>query len=90
MFLMAALTSHLSIEANEKYGRLILENVMTGGNFGHHEVKKKRLHGETAVGRSLNGLKRNMKFFALGPWEDLCSPLWCTRHHWWRKRYGLL
>lgn len=80
----------LICEANEKYGNLILTDVMTGGNFGHHDEKNKNLHGGTAVGRSMNGLKRNMKFFALGPWEVLCSPLWSTWHWCWRKRKSLL
>lgn len=81
---------YLICEANEKYGRLILEDVMAGGNFGHHDEKNKGLHSNSAIGRSLNGLKRNMKFFALGPWEILCSPLWSTWHWFWRKRRGLL
>ena len=79
---------YLICEANEKYGRLVLEDVMSGGNFGHHDEKNKGLHGGTAVGRSLNWLKRNMKFFALGPWEILSSPLWSLWHCVWRKRRG--
>ena len=81
---------YLICEVSEKYGRLILEDVMTGGNFGHHDEKNKGLHGGTAVGRSFSGLKRNMKFFALGPWEILSSPEWSTWHWIWRKRRGLL
>ena len=73
------------IEPNEKVGRLLLDEIMAGGNFGHHDEKNKNLHGGTAVGRSLSGLKRNMKFFALGHWEILCSPLWSTWHWWWRR-----
>lgn len=80
----------IDLKPNEKVGRLLLDEIMTGGNFGHHDEKNKNLHGGTAVGRSLNGLKRNMKFFALGPWEVLCSPLWSTWHYFWRKRRGLL
>lgn len=79
-----------SLMPSEKYGRLILEDVMAGGNFGHHDEKNNGLHSDSAVGRSLNGLKRNMKFFALGPWEILSSPLWSTWHWVWRKRRGLL
>ena len=79
---------YLICEANEKYGRLILEDVMSGGNFGHHDEKNNGLHGGTAVGRSLNGLRRNMKFFALGPWEVLSSPMWSLWHFFWRKKRG--
>lgn len=75
-------------EANETYGRLILDDVLKGGNFGHHNEKNNGLHGGTAVGRSLNGLKRNMKFFALGPWEILSSPVWSLWHFFWRKKRG--
>ena len=80
---------YLGIELEEKVGRFLLGEIMTGGNFGHHDEKNKNLHGGTAVGRSLNGLKRNMKFFTLGPWEVLCSPLWSTRHYFWRIRRGM-
>lgn len=80
----------LGLKPSEKYGHLILEDVMTGGNFGHHDEKNKGLHSDSALGRSLNGLKRNMKFFALGPWEILSSPVWSTWHWWWRKRHGII
>lgn len=80
----------LGIKPDEKYGRLILEDVMSGGNFGHHDEKNKGLHSDSAIGRSLNGLKRNMKFFALGPWEILSSPMWSAWHRWWRKRHGII
>lgn len=76
----------LICEPNEKYGRLMLNEIMTGGNFGHHDEKNRGLHGGTAISRSLNGLKRNMRFFSLGPWEVLCYPLWSTWHHFWRKK----
>lgn len=73
---------------NEKTGRLLLDEMIRGGNFGHYDENKKYQHGGTVVGRSLKRLKRNMKFFALGPWEVLCSPLWSTWHYVWRKRMG--
>lgn len=82
--------NYLIFEASERYGRLILDDVMQGGNFGHHDERNKRLHGGSAIGRSLCGLKRNMKFFALGPWEILSSLVWSIWHWWWRKRHGLL
>lgn len=86
---LSPLTTYHSIEPNEKYGRLILEDVMAGGNFGHHNEKNNDLHGGTGVGRLLSGLKRNMKFFALGPWEVLCSPIWSTWHYFWSKKRGM-
>ena len=75
---------------DRKLKRWFQEDVMQGGNFGHHDEKNKGLHGGSAVGRSLNGLKRNMKFFALGPWEILSSPVWSLWHFIWRKKQGLL
>lgn len=77
-----------SLMPSEKYGRLILEDVMTGGNFGHHGADIQNLHSESALGRLMAGLKRNMKFFALGPWEIMCTPLWSVWHYVWRKRRG--
>lgn len=80
---------HMLCVSNERYGRLLLDEIMEGGNFGHHDEKNKKLHGGSAVGRSLNGLKRNMKFFALGPREVMCTPLWSLWHWCWRKRKKL-
>lgn len=80
----------LLCQANEKYGLLILESVMAGGNFGHHNDKKKGVHGVTTVGRSLCGLRRNIQFFELGTWEILSSPLWSMCHWVWRKKHGFL
>lgn len=80
----------LICKADESVGRLLLDEIMQGGNFGQYDEKIKGLHGGTAIGRSLCGLKRNMKFFMLGPWEVLSSPLWSLWHWWWRKRKGII
>lgn len=80
----------IPLSPDEKVGKLLLDEIMQGGNFGHHDEKNKGLHSDSAVGRSLSGLKRNMKFFALGPWEKLGSPLWSIWHYVWRKRRGYL
>lgn len=80
----------LLCKPNEKYGRLMLEDMMTGGNFGHHNEKNKGLHDDSAIGRSLRGLRRNMKFFWLGSTEILSSPLWSLWHWCWRKRQRII
>lgn len=73
------------VEQNEKLGRLILEEIMKGGNFGRYNDKNKGLHCDSAILRSINSLKRNMRFFALGTAEVLCSPFWSLWHWGWRK-----
>lgn len=77
-------------EADEKTGSLLLDEILTGGNFGRFNKNNKGLHSGPAIGRILNRLKRNMRFLTLGPWEVLCSPFWSLWHWFWRKRYGLI
>lgn len=56
----------IPLSPDEKVGKLLLDEIMQGGNFGHHDEKNKGLHSDSAVGRSLSGLKRNMKFLRWG------------------------
>lgn len=77
---------HLLCEADAKVGKLLLDEVMKGGNFGHHDEGIKALHHESALVRGLSSLKRNIRFFRLGPAEIICSPLWSLWHWWWRKK----
>lgn len=72
-------------EADEKIGRLLLSEVMDGGNFGKYN-ENKGLHSDSAFVRGIRHLERNVKFFMLAPWEILCSPLWSLWHWWWRKK----
>ena len=77
---------HLLCEADSKVGKLLLDEVMKGVNFGHHDEGINALHHESALERGLSSLKRNIRFFRLGPAEIICLPLWSLWHWWWRKK----
>lgn len=72
-------------EADEKIGRLLLSEIMDGGNFGKYS-ENKGVHSDSAFVRGIRHWERNVKFFMLAPWEILCSPLWSLWHWWWRKK----
>ena len=75
----------LLCEADEKIGRLLLDEIMDGGNFGKYS-ENKGLHSDSALVRGIRHWERNVKFFMLAPWEILCSPLWSLWHWWWRRK----
>lgn len=76
----------LLCEYDEKIGRLLLSEIMHGGNFGKYDADAKGLHHESAIVRGISSLQRNVRFFGIGATEILCSPLWSLWHWWWRKK----
>lgn len=76
----------LLCEYDEKIGRLLLSEIMHGGNFGKYDAGAKGLHHESAIVRGKNSLQRNVRFFVIGATEILCSPPWSLWHWWWRKK----
>ncbi len=64
---------HLLCEANEEYGRFLLEEVMKSGNFGHGN-KEDRISGNAAK-RYLYNIKRDIHTIKICPHEALWDPL---------------
>lgn len=71
-------------EANERYGRFILQEIVNGGNFGAYN-ENKRGFSENAFVRGSRNLWRIVRFVDLFPGEVLCAPFWKMWHWWWRK-----
>ena len=76
----------LLYEPDEKEGRYILDQVMTGGNFGHHDERLK------ANGKHLDKLgtvnmilKHNLHLLAHYPKEVIWAPVWIVYHWCWKK-----
>ena len=76
--------------SDEKVGRLLLDEMMTTGNFGHDDTRYKHLEKSHRWQRGLIGLKRNWKYLLYFPEEVLWSPFWKFWHYCWRKRKGYL
>ena len=80
------LSEHLLLCApDEKEGRFILNEVMTGGNFGHHD---KRLKDNKTTGKKRaikKILKHNLHLLTHYPGDTLWAPVWIVYHWCWKQ-----
>lgn len=77
-------------EVNEKQGEMLLNEILRGGNFGHHDDRIKRVNDHERWKRGWENFKRDMRFIKDYPSEVLWMPLWKTWHWGWRKWNGYL
>lgn len=80
--------SELFVEADESVGRLLLDEALAGGNFGHYDYRDARISSENALARVWALCVRNFRFIKLAPWLVICSPFWRLWHFIWMKRRG--
>lgn len=69
-------------EPDEKEGRYILEQVMTGGNFGHHDKRLKRSGGKLGAVKAI--LTHNMHLITHYPADVVWAPVWIVWHKLWK------
>lgn len=79
---------YLLCEPSEKYGRLLLDEVMLSGNFGHQDKLIKRRQNESAIHRFIRIGVYNCRVMSFSPWTVICSPFWRLWHWCWRKNNG--
>lgn len=79
-----------------KRGRMLLDNILNGGNFGQYDKQhawgrdcydnKGFKHG--ALGHNLLRLYRDVSLLRFYPTEALSEPVFRVWHWWWRKLYN--
>lgn len=73
----------LGIKPDEKEGRYILEQVMMGGNFGHHDERLQNSHsGKWSAITKI--IKHNLHLFAHYPSDVIWAPIWIVYHKIWK------
>ena len=70
---------------DEKRGKLLLSEIIDGGNFGRHFAKYGRFTHQSMAKKYFLKIWRNMHFVRYYPAEALCEPLFRTWHFFWRK-----
>ena len=84
------MSEHLLLCAqDEKEGRYILNEVMTGGNFGHHD---ERLADDNTYGkmRAIKKiLKHNLHLLTHYPADALWAPVWIVYHWCWKRLHRI-
>lgn len=76
---------YLLCEPNEEYGRFLLDEVMQTGNMGHADERVDHRKLQSAVGRYLFNLKRDIRIIKICPHEALWEPLWGIYQFAWCK-----
>ena len=67
-------------------GRIILDEIMAGGNFGKFDKRFMSGIQTTPIKHNLARLYRDVRLVALFPSECICEPLFRLWHWWWRKK----
>lgn len=69
---------------DEKRGKLLLSEILNGGNFGQHFTKYGHFTQQGMAKKYFLKIWRNMHFVRYYPAEALCEPLFRTWHFLWR------
>ena len=72
---------------DEKRGKLLLAEILNGGNFGRHFSKYGGFTHQSMGKKYFLKIWRNMHFVRYYPAEALCEPLFRTWHFFWRLKY---
>lgn len=72
------------VPTDELRGKLLLEEIIKGGNFGHFSG----LTDHSIGTKYFLKIKRNMRFVRAYPAEALCEPVFRTWHFFWRLLNG--
>ena len=84
-----AMPTHYYIcEPNEKEGKILLAEIMKGGNFGQYDERGKELKNGGMVKHGIWKLKRVMRLVRSYPEEALWEPVFRVWHLGWRKIHG--
>ena len=72
---------------DEKRGKLLLVEILNGGNFGQHFTKYGHFTRQGMAKKYFLKIWRNMHFVRYYPAEALSEPIFRTWHFFWRKRH---
>ena len=72
---------------DEKRGKLLLAEILNGGNFGRHFTKYGHFTQQGMAKKYFLKIWRNMHFVRYFPAEALCEPIFRTWHFFWRLKH---
>lgn len=76
---------HILVEPDAKVGQLLLDEAMSGGNFGKYDNRDKMVKSHNAIVRLFGGIVRNARFLSIAPEVVMCNPFWRLWHFLWMK-----
>ena len=75
------------VPIDEKRGKLLLAEILNGGNFGKHFTKYAGFTHQSMGKKYFLKIWRNMHFVRYYPAEALSEPIFRTWHFFWRLKY---
>ena len=78
------------VPVDEKRGRLLLAEILDGGNFGRHFSKYGGFTHQSMGKKYFLKIWRNMHFVRYYPAEALSEPIFRTWHFFWRLKYKII
>lgn len=72
---------------DEKRGKLLLAEILNGGNFGRHFTKYGHFTQQGMAKKYFQKIWRNMHFVRYFPAEALSEPIFRTWHFFWRLKH---
>lgn len=78
----------LLVPLDTKRGKLLLEEILDGGNFGQYASKYGCLTKRSTAVKYFLKIYRNFHFIRYYPAEALCEPLFRTWHFFWRRQWN--
>ena len=77
---------YLIAPKDEKRGKVLLAEIMKGGNFGHYDVENQKANNRFKKG--VQRCKRDLRMLRYFPSECLWEPVFRICHVFWRLRYN--
>lgn len=77
---------YLIAPMNEKLGKVLLEEILRGGNFGKYDADN--IKADSQLKKNWQRIKRDARLMWYFPSEALCEPFFRTWHFFWRVRYN--
>lgn len=73
------------VAPDERRGKVLLEEILNGGNFGQYDKKYGGIANKSRVGKLVAKVKRSLSFVALYPAEALSVPMFRLWYFGWKQ-----
>lgn len=77
---------YLIAQKNERLGKVLLVEIMRGGNFGFYDLENQK--ADTRFKKAIQRFKRDMRMMRYFPSECLWEPVFRTYHFLWRIKWN--
>lgn len=76
---------YLIVPKDEKRGKVLLEEIVRGGNFGRYDAENQK--ADSRFKKNVQRVKRDLRMMRYFPSESLCEPAFRVYHLIWRSIY---